>query len=122
MRFGPRPAQCSCRIPDSRSRHGGATRTRRRRGTPGSRRGAAPLPPARASGSTAPPSQRAEHPDDLAEDLHMARVDRLEELVLRLQPDAAVLAEVALDRRLVRALVLTRERDDDLAVRRGRLT
>src|SRR2546423_886223 len=108
MRFGPRPARCSCRIPDNRSRHGGAARTRRRRGTRGSRHAAAPLPPARASGSTAPPSQRAEDPDDLPEDLHMARVDRLEGLVLRLQPDAAVLAEVALDRGLLRALVLTR--------------
>ena len=43
-------------------------------------------------------------------------VDRLERVVLGLQADAAVLAEEALDRRLVGGLVVAGERDDDLAV------
>ena len=59
-----------------------------------------------------------EDPDHLAEDLDVGRVDRLERLVLGLQPDAAVLAEEALHGRLVGGLVVARERDDDLAVAR----
>src|SRR5207247_1642874 len=63
-------------------------------------------------------SQRPEHPDHLAEDLDVRRADRLVGRVLRLQPDASVLAEEPLDGRLVRGLVLADERDDDVTVAR----
>ena len=49
----------------------------------------------------------------------MVGVDRLELVVLGLQADAAVLAEEALDGRLVGGLVVAGERDDDVAVLRG---
>ena len=59
-----------------------------------------------------------EHSDDLAEDLDVRRVDRLERVVLGLEPDAAALAEEALHRRLVGRLVVAGERDHDVAVPR----
>jgi hypothetical protein len=46
----------------------------------------------------------------------MIRVDRLELVVLGLEPDATVLTEEALHGCLVGDLVLTGERNDDLAV------
>ena len=48
----------------------------------------------------------------------MLRVDRLERLVLGLEPDAVGLAEEALAGRLVGRLVVAGERDDDVAVPR----
>src|SRR6185312_17318277 len=90
------------------------------RGTRGSRRARAPGAPGRASGREVSPqwsSEAPEHPHDLAEDLHVVGVDRLERGILRLQPHAAVgLAVEGLHGRLVRRLVLAGERDDDVAV------
>src|SRR3954447_4255034 len=94
-------------------------RTRRRPGTRATLREAPRGAPARGSGGgESQASQLAEHPHDLAQDLDVRGVDRLERRVLRLQPDAAVLTEEPLHRRLVGRLVVTREGDDDLAVPR----
>jgi hypothetical protein len=46
------------------------------------------------------------------------RIDRLERRVLRLESDASLLSVERLDRRLVRGLVVTGERNDDVAVSR----
>ena len=51
----------------------------------------------------------------------MCGIDRLERVVLGLEPDPALLAEEAFDGRLVGGLVLARERDDYLAVPCGLL-
>ena len=51
----------------------------------------------------------------------MVGVDRLEGIVLGLEPDAAALLEEPLDRRLLRHLVLADERHDDVAVLGGLL-
>src|SRR5207248_11367534 len=92
-------------------------RTRRRRGTRGSRLAAAPAAPGQACGGAARRrSQLPEHPRDATEDLDMLCVDRLECVVLRLQADAPTLAEEALHGRLVGRLVVACERDDDLPV------
>src|SRR5215470_11855793 len=94
-------------------------RTRRRPGTRATPRAGPREAPARVSGGGASQgSQLPEHPHDLAEDLDVLSVDRLERGVLGLQPDAAALAEEPLHRRLVRRLVVAGERDDDLAVPR----
>src|SRR5712691_1703250 len=67
--------------------------------------------------STGEPSSKApEYPGDLAENRDVRCVDRLERVVLRLQPHALVLAEEARHRRLVRRFVVSDERDHDLAV------
>src|SRR5712692_1452310 len=61
--------------------------------------------------STGEPSSKApEYPGDLAENRDVRCVDRLERVVLRLQPHALVLAEEALHRRLVRRFVVSDER------------
>src|SRR5262249_24891985 len=65
-------------------------------------------------------SERPEDSDHAAEYLDVLGVDGLERVVLGLEPDASVLAVEGLDGRLVRGLVVTRERDHDLAVA-GRL-
>src|SRR5207248_5335535 len=71
----------------------------------------------RASRVTGPrPSQRAEHSHDLAEHVDVRRVDRLVRAVLGLEADPPLLAEEALDGRLVGRLVVAYERDDDVAV------
>src|SRR5919202_3539003 len=64
------------------------------------------------------PSELAKDPDDTPEDLDMVSVDWLHRRVLGLQPNAAVLAEEAFHRRLVRRLVGAGERDDDVSVSR----
>src|ERR1700693_3070913 len=64
------------------------------------------------------PLELPEDSDHLAENLDMLRVDGLERVVLRLEPDAAVVAEETLDGGLVRRLVFARKRDDDVAVLR----
>src|SRR5204862_7341987 len=111
-----RPPGSPRRTPDRRSRPDGAARTHRRRGIPGSRRGAARAPPGRASGSRASGSKGAEHAGHLADDLHVIGVDRLERRVLGLQPDPPALVEEALDRRLVDSLVCTGQPHADVAV------
>ena len=59
------------------------------------KRGAARAAPARGCGTGAGVrSQRGEHPHDLAEDLHVLGEDRLERVVLRLQPDAALVGGI----------------------------
>src|SRR3954452_22448145 len=74
------------------------------------RRGMRPEPPMQWS------CHAPEQADHTPEDLHVLRADRLHRLVLGLQSDVVVLAEEALDGRL-----LPHERDDDVAVGRGLL-
>src|SRR3954471_8885768 len=74
--------------------------------------------PWRAPSSLRASCQVPEYPHDLAQDLDVLRKDRLEGAVLRLQPDPALLLVERLDGRLVGGLVVTCERDDDLAVPR----
>src|SRR5688500_7957023 len=61
-------------------------------------------------------SETPEDSRDLAEDLDVVGVDRLEKLVLGLEANTAGLAVERLHRRLVGRLVVARERDHDLAV------
>src|SRR5262245_59024975 len=64
------------------------------------------------------PLELAEDSDHLAEDLDVLRVDGLEGVVLRLEPDAAFLAEEALEGRLVGRLVVAGQSHHDVAVAR----
>src|SRR4051794_15556827 len=102
-----------------------AVRAARTRRTPGTRaRPPAGERTARARASGAPTTRSSESPEDphdLAEDLHVLGVDRLEGGVLRLEADAVLLAIERLDRRLVGRLVVTGEGDHDVAVARGLL-
>src|SRR5262249_13205018 len=91
-------------------------RTRRTPGTRATPRAEPRGAPVRASGGGASDSQLPEPPHDLAEDLNVRSVDRLERRVLGLQSDAAALAEKPLHCRLVGRLVVAGEGDDDLAV------
>src|SRR5256885_12694419 len=97
-----------CRIPGSGWRRPRAGRTPRTPGIRATPRAATRRAPAPASGAGARRSQFPEHPHDLAEDLDVVGVDRLERAVLRLETDAAVLAEEALHCRLVGRLVVAR--------------
>src|SRR5581483_9461288 len=106
---GQRTSGPSCRTNSPHTGHSSEARCRgasvtSRSGT-GNAGASASWMPRRAYASELP-----EHPHDLAEDLHVLRVDRLERAVLRLQPDAALLAVERLDRRLVRGLVVACER------------
>src|SRR4051812_40105257 len=94
-----------------------AARTRRRPGTRARPPAGGRTARARASGApTTRSSECPEEPHDLAEDLHVLGIDRLERCVLRLEAHAAVLAIERLHRGLVGRLVVTGERDDDVAV------
>src|SRR5205085_8027829 len=106
------PRAGSRRTPGTRSRRPCAGRTRRKRGIRGSRRGRARAAPGRASGAAtpAPSLQAPEDADDLSEDRHVLRVDRLKGVVLGLEADATGLAVVGLDGRLVRRRLLARAR------------
>src|SRR5438128_2643963 len=95
----------SCRAASCRTR--GRRRERRRAGrtprTPGTRarpRATARRAPVRASGAGAQCScEIPEHPHDLAQDLDVLGIDRLELTVLRLEPDPAFLLVERLDGR-----------------------
>src|SRR5581483_12395932 len=91
----------ACRTRDSARAGLRAGRTPRTPGIRARLRAGARGAPTRASGGGERPScELPEHPHDLAEDLHVLGVDRLEGAVLGLQPDAALLAVERLDRRL----------------------
>src|SRR4029078_6848062 len=108
--------------PDRQGPPGGASRTRRSRGTRGSRRGRARGARGRASarmGGRGGSSRAPEHPHDLAEDLDVVGVDRLERRVLRLESHAAVAVAIeGLHRRLVRRLVVPHHRHTPVAAPR----
>src|SRR4051794_33449146 len=97
------------RAPPPRAARAAARAPARRTGTPGE----APPPNRGARPSAHSLCDPPHHAHDAAKDLDLARADRLQRIVLGLQPHVIGLAEEPLDRRL-----LTYESDDDLTVGR----